>query len=88
MPAGAVMVFDDQQIGREALRLADDGFVGRIVPVGGDVDVNAVFADARREFFELLAPRGLHFALPRLQVELATLQRLGVQRAWRCRETA
>ncbi len=39
-----------------------------------------MLADAHGQFFQLFAPRGLHLALPRLQIELATLQRLGVQR--------
>ena len=39
-----------------------------------------MLADARREFLELLAPRGLHFALPGLEVDVAALQRLGIQR--------
>jgi hypothetical protein len=40
--------------------------------------VDSMLADSYREFFELLAARGLHFALPRLQVDVASLQRLGI----------
>src|SRR5688572_7679892 len=39
-----------------------------------------MFANARRELFELLAPCGMNFALPGLEVHVATLKRLGVQR--------
>ena len=80
MTPAAVMILDHQQVRADALRLADDGLVRRKVPVRGDVDIDAVLADARREFLELLASRGLHFALPGLEVDVAALQRLGVQR--------
>ena len=88
MAAGAVMIFDDQQVGGDALRLADDGFVGREVPVGGHVDVDAVFADARGQLLELLAPRRLHFALPGLAGRSRGPAAPPRTAAWRCRETA
>ena len=73
------MVLDDQQIGRETLHLADDGFERREVPVRNHVDMDAVLADSYRELLELLAARSLHLALPGLQVDVAPLQRLGIQ---------
>ena len=39
-----------------------------------------MLADARGEFLQLFAPRGLHLALPGLQIHVAALQRLGIQR--------
>jgi hypothetical protein len=75
-----MMILDHHQVGRDALRLADDGFRWRVIPVGGDVDVDVVLADARRQLLELLAPRSLHLAFHRAEIDAAPLQRLRIQR--------
>jgi hypothetical protein len=77
-------VYDsNQQVGRDALRLAHDGFIGREVPIGSHVHIDAMLAYSHRQLLELLAARGLDFALPGLEIDLAAAQRLRVQR---CRD--
>ena len=76
--SGTVMILDHQQIGADALHLADDGFVGREVPVGGHVDVDAMFAHARCDFLQLFAPRRLDLALPGFHIDVTHPQRLGI----------
>jgi hypothetical protein len=61
--SGTMVVLHDHQVRRNALRLADDGLEGRVVPIGRDIHVDIVLADACRQSFQLFAPGSLHLAL-------------------------